>query len=64
MGVKSFKLTFCAKARPHRPPPPQKWKGKLDEARKAGDALAAAEASDMVVLYDSLQVRGPRSWGV
>jgi hypothetical protein len=41
-----------------RPPParPQKWKGKLDDARKAGDALAAAEAGDMVVLYDSLQV--------
>jgi hypothetical protein len=40
----------------HCRPSLQKWKGKLDEARRAGDALAAAEAADMVVLYDSLQL--------
>lgn len=34
----------------------QKWKGKLDKAKKAGDAIATAHAADMVVLYDSLQL--------
>ncbi|KAF8072990.1 POL2A [Scenedesmus sp. PABB004] len=34
----------------------KKWKGKLDAARRSGNALAVAEASDMVVLYDSLQL--------
>ena len=32
------------------------WKGKLEAARAAGDALAAAAAADLVVLYDSLQL--------
>ncbi|KAG1663133.1 hypothetical protein FOA52_000655 [Chlamydomonas sp. UWO 241] len=32
------------------------WKGKLDAARKAGDALGISKAFDMVVLYDSLQL--------
>ena len=32
------------------------WKGKLDGARAGGDALGAAAAADMVVLYDSLQL--------
>lgn len=36
--------------------PPQKWKGKLDAAKRSGNALATAEAADMVVLYDSLQL--------
>lgn len=35
---------------------PQKWKGKLDAAKRSGNALATAEAGDMVVLYDSLQL--------
>lgn len=35
---------------------PQKWKGKLDEAKASGNALKTAEAADMVVLYDSLQL--------
>jgi DNA polymerase elongation subunit (family B) len=34
----------------------QKWKGKLDEAKRSGNALKTAEAGDMVVLYDSLQL--------
>lgn len=34
----------------------QKWKGNLDAAKKSGSALAIAEAADMVVLYDSLQL--------
>ena len=34
----------------------QKWKGKLDAAKRSGNALATAEAGDMVVLYDSLQL--------
>lgn len=42
--------------------PLQNWKGKLSEAQKAGDALAAAEAADMVVLYDSLQVGRAACW--
>jgi DNA polymerase epsilon subunit 1 len=32
------------------------WKGKLDAAKSAGDALATAEARDLVVVYDSLQL--------
>lgn len=32
------------------------WKGKLDAAKAAGDALAMAEARDLVVVYDSLQL--------
>jgi DNA polymerase epsilon subunit 1 len=36
--------------------PQQKWKGKLEDARAAGDALEAAAAADLVVLYDSLQL--------
>jgi DNA polymerase elongation subunit (family B) len=36
--------------------PLQKWKGKLDAAKRSGNALATAEAGDMVVLYDSLQL--------
>lgn len=36
--------------------PLQKWKGKLDGAKRSGNALATAEAADMVVLYDSLQL--------
>ena len=34
----------------------QKWKGKLEAARGSGNAMATAEAADMVVLYDSLQL--------
>lgn len=34
----------------------QKWKGNLDAAKTSGSALAIAEAADMVVLYDSLQL--------
>ena len=34
----------------------KQWKGKLDAARAARDALAARDAADMVVLYDSLQL--------
>jgi DNA polymerase epsilon subunit 1 len=34
----------------------QKWKGNLDAAKRSGNALATAEAADMVVLYDSLQL--------
>ncbi|WIA29248.1 hypothetical protein OEZ86_011756 [Tetradesmus obliquus] len=34
----------------------KKWKGKLDEAKASGNALKTAEAADMVVLYDSLQL--------
>lgn len=32
------------------------WKGKLDEARASGNAVRIAEAQDMCVLYDSLQL--------
>jgi DNA polymerase epsilon subunit 1 len=32
------------------------WKGKLEEARSSGNAVKVAEASDMCVLYDSLQL--------
>ena len=32
------------------------WKGKLEAAKEAGDALATAEARDLVVVYDSLQL--------
>ena len=32
------------------------WKGKLDEARASGNAVRIAEAADMCVLYDSLQL--------
>eukprot|EP00884_Botryococcus_braunii_P021811 jgi/Botrbrau1/8313/Bobra.0081s0002.1 len=32
------------------------WKGKLDAAKEAGDAIKVREAADMVVLYDSLQL--------
>ena len=42
-----FALTF---------PPFQSWKGKLDAAKSDGVPLRIAEASDMVVLYDSLQL--------
>ena len=42
---------------PHPSPPPfQSWKGKLDAAKSDGVPLRIAEASDMVVLYDSLQL--------
>eukprot|EP00775_Hariotina_reticulata_P007932 gene7932-8128_t len=34
----------------------KKWKGKLEAARQSGNALSIAEAADMVVLYDSLQL--------
>ena len=32
------------------------WKGKLEEARNSSNAVKVAEASDMCVLYDSLQL--------
>jgi DNA polymerase epsilon subunit 1 len=32
------------------------WKGKLDNADAAGDAPAAAQARDMILLFDSLQL--------
>lgn len=32
------------------------WKGKLEGAKARGDALATAEARDLVVVYDSLQL--------
>lgn len=32
------------------------WKGKLEEARAKGNAVKVAEAADMCVLYDSLQL--------
>jgi DNA polymerase epsilon subunit 1 len=32
------------------------WKGKLEAARSAGDALGAAQAADLCVVYDSLQL--------
>ncbi len=51
----SLSHTHTHIARP-RPLGPQKWKGNLDAAKKAGDALGAARASDLVVLYDSLQL--------
>jgi DNA polymerase epsilon subunit 1 len=35
---------------------PQVWKGKLESAKAEGAPLRIAEASDMVVLYDSLQL--------
>ena len=40
----------------HPPLPCQTWKGKLDAAKADGVPLRIAEASDMVVLYDSLQL--------
>ncbi len=35
---------------------PQTWKCKLEAAKASNDALGAAAAADMVVLYDSLQL--------
>jgi len=32
------------------------WKGKMDQARSTGNPIKIAEASDMCVLYDSLQL--------
>ncbi|CAI7888252.1 unnamed protein product [Closterium sp. NIES-54] len=34
----------------------KKWKGKLGDAKKSGNAFAIQEAQDMVVVYDSLQL--------
>lgn len=34
----------------------KKWKGVKETAKKAGDKAKASEASDMTVLYDSLQL--------
>jgi len=34
----------------------KQWKGKLEEARECGNAVSIAQAADMVVLYDSLQL--------
>ena len=34
----------------------KEWKGKLDEAKAAGNPIAVQEANDMVTLYDSLQL--------
>ncbi|GJP47493.1 hypothetical protein CLOM_g6680 [Closterium sp. NIES-68] len=34
----------------------KKWKGKLADAKKAGNPFAIQEAQDMVVVYDSLQL--------
>jgi len=34
----------------------KEWKGRLEAARGAGDALGTAEARDLVVVYDSLQL--------
>lgn len=34
----------------------KKWKGKLEDARSSGNAVKVAEAADMCVLYDSLQL--------
>jgi DNA polymerase epsilon subunit 1 len=34
----------------------KKWKGKLEDARASGNAVKVAEAADMCVLYDSLQL--------
>jgi len=34
----------------------KKWKGLLDDARASGNAVKVAEAADMCVLYDSLQL--------
>ncbi|KAI8985142.1 hypothetical protein BDB01DRAFT_896693 [Pilobolus umbonatus] len=34
----------------------KKWKGKLDDANKEGSITKAAEAKNMIVLYDSLQL--------
>jgi DNA polymerase elongation subunit (family B) len=52
------RLPLAAPPAPITPPlaRPQKWKGKLEGAKASGNALAIAEASDMVVLYDSLQL--------
>ncbi|CAI5468278.1 unnamed protein product [Closterium sp. Yama58-4] len=34
----------------------KKWKGKLADAKKSGNAFSIQEAQDMVVVYDSLQL--------
>jgi DNA polymerase epsilon subunit 1 len=37
-------------------PPIQVWKNKLESAKSEGNPLKTAEASDMCVLYESLQL--------
>ena len=55
--MNAFEFATCCVGKPlpwH--PPAQTWKGKLDAAKADGVPLRIAEASDMVVLYDSLQL--------